>query len=216
VLETTIEHDIRYEGANAVADFSSLRLTFPFIDLLNDNSTCFKYTSYIYLPPTIPLATAGAETYGITVLPATFDPADAPYAHSSPGGQDYIFSVYPNANASQTLGLPPAASVCFQPTSAAHALPLAFYRNVTNQPTFGNNTAVCDNLIRFWNTSVTAGLNEPENVLGVVRLSPPLVGEETVWSGVKGVRATEAFLENNDVPCAMLRGYGGTGEGDSG
>ena len=53
-------------------------------------------------------------------------------------------------------------------------------------------------------------------MLGVVRLSPPLVGEETVWSGVKGVRATEAFLENNDVPCAMLRGYGGTGEGDSG
>jgi len=213
VLETTIEHDIRYEGANAINDFSSLRLTFPFIDLLNDNSTCFKYTSYIYLPPTVPLATAGAETYGITFLPATFDPADASYAPSSPGRGDCIFSVYPNA--SQHLRLPPAASVCFQPTSEAHALPLAFYRNVTNQPTFGNNTAICDNLIRFWNTSVTTGQNEPQHLLGAVTLSPPLVGEETVWRGVKGIRATEAFLENNDVPCAMLRGYGGTGEGDS-
>jgi len=78
VLENTIEHDIRYKGANATADFSSLRFTFPFIDVLNDDSTCFKYTSYICLPPTVPLATVGAETHGITALPVAFDPADAP------------------------------------------------------------------------------------------------------------------------------------------
>lgn len=52
--------------------------------------------------------------------------------------------------------------------------------------------------------------------MGVVRLRPRLVGEERVWRGVKGVRATDALLENKDVPCEILRGNGGTGLGDSG
>ena len=214
VLENTIEHDIRYQGIKGVADFSSLRFTFPFLDLLNDNFTCFRYTSYIYLPPTVPIAITGAEGYGVNVISATFDPADAPYKHTSPEKDNFVFSVYPNA--SQSLGLPPAAFVRFQATSTASALPLAFYKNVTNQPTFGNNTAVCDNLIRFWNTSVSEGGNKPQHVEGLVKLSPPLVREEKAWSGVKAIRATEAFLENNYLPCGMLKGYKGTGQGDSG
>ena len=213
-LESAIDHDVRFKGVSTIADFSSLRFSFPFIDLLNDNSTCFKYTSYIYLPPTVPLATSGAEVYGIGVVPATFDPADAPYKHSAPRKDDYVFTVYQNA--SQPFGLEHVAQIHHWPTSAASALPLAFYRNVTNQPIFGNKTGTCDNQMRFWNTTLSEGENQPQNVRGMVELSPPLVRERTIWRGVEGIRATEAFLEVTDLPCETLRGYGGTGEGDSG
>lgn len=217
VIENSIDHDIRFQNLTPVADFSALKSTFPFIDLLEDNSTCFKYTSYIYLPPTVPLAISGSEAYGISVIPATFDPADAPYRHSEPGKNDFVFKVYPNA--SQLLGSSPAASVQLKPMEGDAAFPLAFYKNVTNQPIFGNNTAVCDNMLRFWNTSLSLGEeNKPQNVSGTVKLSSPLVREEEeeVWEGVQAVRATTAFLENNYIPCGMLKGYKGTGEGDSG
>ena len=214
VVENTIEHDFRYQGINAIADFSSLRFTFPFIDLLGDNSTCFRYTSYIYLPPTVPLAIAGAEVDGIIPIPATFDPANAAYRFSSAAMNSFVFSVYPNS--SQTAGKPPAAEVFFKPTSKDPIHSLDFYRNVTNQPFFGNKTAVCEILIRFWNTSLSEGANQPENVEGIVKLGPPLVAKESVFRGVKGIRATQAFLENSNIPCEDFRGYRGTGEGDSG
>lgn len=221
ILEGAIEHDIRFQGRSSIVDFSSLRFSFPFIDLLNDNSTCFRYRSYIYLPPTVPLALSGAEAYGIGAIRATFDPPDAPYRHSRPGRDDYVFRVF--GNASRAHGLDRIEATIHEwPTttttaSEAHdVLPLAFYRNVTNQPIVGNKTGLCDNLIQFWNTSLSTGDNRPLNVRGVVELSPPLVRERIVWRGVQGVRATEAFLENPDLPCESLRGYGGTGEGDSG
>ena len=214
IVESIIDHDIRYEDVNALADFSSFRLTFPFIDLLGDNSTCFKYTGYLYLPPTSPEAIAGTEAYGTPALPATFDPPNAAYKSTSPHSESISFSVYPNA--SETLKQPPAASVRFRPASASHSFPLAFYRNVTNQPIFGNNTVVCDKFIRFWNTTVTKGQYRPVNLQGDVKVSPPLVHEVTTWKNVQGVRATQAFLENNLVPCHNLAHYGGTGPGDSG
>lgn len=214
VLENTIDHDIRFGDVSPIVDFSSLRISFPFIDLLNDNSTCFKYRGYIYLPPTVPLATSGAEAYGTAAIPATFDPADAPYKHSIPCKDDYLFTVYQAG--SQSPGLDSVAKIHDWPSSAANALPLAFYRNVTNQPTFGNKSETCDNFIQFWNTTLSEGENQPQNVRGVVELSPPVVKERTIWRGVEGIRATQAFLENNYVPCESLRGYGGTGAGDSG
>ena len=88
---------------------------------------------------------------------------------------------------------------------------------MTNQPIFGNDTTVCDNMIRFWNTSVSQGEYEPQDLYGEVELGPPLVGgRDRVWRGVKAVGVTTAFLENNYVPCVGLRGYKGTGSGDSG
>ena len=44
------------------------------------------------------------------------------------------------------------------------------------------------------------------NVVGVVKLSLPLVREEMVWRGVGGARAMEAFLEDSDVSCEKFRG----------
>lgn len=95
-------------------------------------------------------------------------------------------------------------------------MPLAFYKNVTNQPVFGNNTSFCDNQLSFWNTSISTGAYEPRGVVGDVLVSPPLVPDGRVFRGVRGVRAERAFLENNYLPCESLKGYAGTGSGDSG
>ena len=53
-------------------------------------------------------------------------------------------------------------------------------------------------------------------MIGNVNLRPPLIEEETEWADVEGILALQAFVENSYIPCEMMKGYGGTGEGDSG
>ncbi|KAL8713741.1 MAG: hypothetical protein Q9220_002267 [cf. Caloplaca sp. 1 TL-2023] len=216
VIDATIDHDIRYNNIGVAADFSAFRTTFPFIDLLGDGYSNFRYTGNIYLPPSNVVAINGSKAYGYDVLPAYFDPPDAPYAFAPHSKRHTTyFNVYTNNTTHPHPHL--IASTRFHSDPSIAPIPLSFYKNITNQPMFGNNTAVCDNMITFWNTSVTTGAAyEPQGVVGEVALSPPLVPRKRVFGGVRGVRAQRAFLENNFLECASLRGYGGTGEGDRG
>ncbi|KAI4281195.1 MAG: hypothetical protein L6R38_003886 [Xanthoria sp. 2 TBL-2021] len=221
VVESVIDHDIRYNNSPVVADFSSFRITFPFIDLLGDGYSTFRYIGYIYLPPTNLVAINGSQGYGYTVLPAFFDPPDAPYKFASRKGRNRIFNVYeqtpspPNHHhkspSSKLIG-----STHFRPSIPQSPIPLSFYKNVTNQIMFGNNTRVCDRMTSFWNTSITTGAYEPEAVVGEVLLSPPLVPRRKVWRNVPGLKANRAFLEVNYLSCEGLKGWSGTGSGDSG
>ncbi|KAL8950914.1 MAG: hypothetical protein Q9222_003080 [Ikaeria aurantiellina] len=219
VIDATIDHDIRFGSIGVAPDFSAFRTTFPFIDRLGDGYSNFRYTGDIYLPPSNIVAINGSKAYGYDVLPGYFDPADAPYAFV-PHSKKRItyFDVYTNDTTTHPhRKRKPIASTRFRSTGSHIApIPLAFYRNITNQPMFGNNTAVCDQMINFWNTSVTTGAYEPQGVIGEVKLTPPLVPKKRVFGGVKGVKAERAFLENNYLSCESLKGYGGTGEGDSG
>jgi hypothetical protein len=80
---------------------------------------------------------------------------------------------------------------------------------VTNQPSFGNGSS-CDNMIRFFNTSITTGNNAPVPIKGHVKLaSADVLPEPTTFRGVYGFKADTAFIENNYLPCASLKGYGG-------
>ncbi|KAL8806389.1 MAG: hypothetical protein Q9200_005057, partial [Gallowayella weberi] len=219
VLDGAFQHDIRYKGINAVPDQPSLRLTFPFIDLLKDNGTCFRYTSYIYLAQS-PVALNGTASYGIGTIFASFDPDNEPYTATNPSGH-LAFSVYAEKESSPEIPHRPEpdATATFSPASpidANHAFPLAFYRNITNQPTFGNNTALCDQKIRMWNTSLSEGAEERQHVIADVVLGTPLLEAKRVWRGVKGIRASQAVVENLYLECGSLKGYRGTGEGDSG
>lgn len=81
---------------------------------------------------------------------------------------------------------------------------------------FGNNTRVCDRMMSFWNTSITTGAYAPQHVVGEVALGPPLVPRGKVWRNVPGVKADRAFLEVNYLDCGGLKGWRGTGSGDSG
>lgn len=71
-------------------------------------------------------------------------------------------------------------------------------------------------MISFWNTSITTGVYGPQAIVGDVLLSPPLVPARRVFRKVPGVKADRAFLEVNYLDCEGLKGYAGTGSGDSG
>ncbi|KAI4120945.1 MAG: hypothetical protein LQ338_006654 [Usnochroma carphineum] len=216
IVEATIDHDIRFNNTNVVPDFSSIRVTFPFIDLLGDGYSNFRYTGYIYLSPDNPIAINGSERYGDIVLPAFFDPPDAPYKRTR-DGKAISFAVYTDNSTSSGRGYQlPVASTLFWNSPTISPVPLAFYKNVTNQPMFGNNTNVCDNMISFWNTTTSTGAYAPQGIVGQVSVSPPLMPGRRVFRGVHGIRAERAFLENNYLPCERLKGYAGTGHGDSG
>ncbi|KAI4108586.1 MAG: hypothetical protein LQ339_002102 [Xanthoria mediterranea] len=230
VVESVIDHDIRYGNIPVAADFSSFRITFPFIDLLGDGYSPFRYTGYIYLPPSNLVAINGSHAYGYTVLPAYFAPPDAPYEFISRNHRDRLFQVFEppptttttpshhhhkSSPRSKLLGATKFRSAKTT-TAQSTILPLAFYKNVTNQIMFGNNTAVCDRMMSFWNTSITTGAYEPQHVVGEVALGPPLVPRGKVWRNVPGLKADRAFLEVNYLDCEGLKGWRGTGSGDSG
>lgn len=48
-------------------------MTYPFIDLLGDGKSNYRWTPTIFLPP-IPLIIGGAEAYGERAIASTFDP----------------------------------------------------------------------------------------------------------------------------------------------
>ncbi|KAI4268858.1 MAG: hypothetical protein LQ337_007600, partial [Flavoplaca oasis] len=183
VVESVIDHDIRFNNSPVLSDFSSFRTTFPFINLLGDGYSTFRYTGFIYLPPSNPIAINGSQGYGYTVLPGYFDPPDAPYKYTR-NGRARSFTVFEQTSNSTPstshYGLASsrlAGSTLFRTTSSQPPIPLSFYRNITNQIAFGNNSKVCDRMISFWNTSITTGAYEPQAVVGDVLLSPPLVPE---------------------------------------
>ncbi|KAL8812138.1 MAG: hypothetical protein Q9200_001255 [Gallowayella weberi] len=214
VVESSIDHDIRYGNISVLADFSSFRASFPFIDLLGDGYSNFRYTGFLYLPPNNPVAIKGAEDYGYTAPRGYFDPYDAPYKFTSRKAKETLSAVYTISNSSKRARL--AGSTEFHPSPSFGRIPLSFYKNVTNQIQFGNKTSVCDHQTSLWNTSITTGDYEPEPVQGAVMLRPPLVPYTRIWRGVNGVRAQRAFIELNYLNCNNFKGWNGTGNGDSG
>ncbi|KAL8854090.1 MAG: hypothetical protein Q9221_001010 [Calogaya cf. arnoldii] len=223
VVESVIDHDIRYSNLPVAPDFSSFRTTFPFIDLLGDGYSAFRYTGHIYLPPNNLVAINGSQGYGYTVHSGYFDPPDAPYKPSRArnGRSSNVFNVYEHIPShAHNHHQPPPIKLTgfsrFRPAIRENSIPLAFYKNVTNQIMFGNNSHICDRMTSFWNTSITTRQYEPEPVIGDVLLSPPFVEMPRVWAGVQGMKANRAFLEVNYLDCKGLKGWSGTGDGDSG
>lgn len=81
------------------------------------------------------------------------------------------------------------------------------WKEVTSFPTFGTTsrlTGQCDNFIRFFNTSLTAGRYAPRPVTGTVSVTKPFYIEERVFEGVEGLEVDNPFLERNYVQCASL------------
>jgi hypothetical protein len=87
--------------------------------------------------------------------------------------------------------------------------------NITNQPSFGSGLAVCDNYITLYNSTVTQGEFSPVPVEGSIKVVPPFYPTEATLKAY-GFRMDNAFVERNNVPCEKLKGYAGTGPGDTG
>lgn len=192
-------------------------IEFPFVYLLGDNSTSFKWAPSLLMTADHEIALKGALDYGTHVYPSSFTPACdayAPVPSASVAGTTFFsaqsVSDSPSSNTSSFSSDPSSyASITsvFAPSSSS-PFPLSFYKNFTNQPTFADGKT-CDNMIRLFNTSVTLVPNGIESVVGTVRARIfPFGGERQEWRGVHGVRMDTSFIENNYLPCEGFRGYG--------
>jgi hypothetical protein len=172
-------------------------IEFPFLDLLGDNSTSFKWAPAMLMTADNAIALTGAQAYGTTVFPATFDPPCDAY-RSVPGAAD------PSTSSFSGSAVDASVETVFSQTMD-ETFPLEFFKNVTNQITFADGKS-CDNMIRLFNTNVTTGI---ESVRGSVKARIAPFEGEMAWSDVYGIRFDSAFVENNYLPCENFRGYAG-------
>jgi hypothetical protein len=124
IIEAVLDHDIEEYGINLVPDFSRVAITYPFVDLLGDGYSNFRYGKYVLITLNA-VADAGVTIYGEIPVVCTFDPPCDGYAAvpGSPG------SVYLNAyqGLDQLLGNPPAASLQFTDTNSAGPYSIDLY-----------------------------------------------------------------------------------------
>lgn len=207
---------------------------FPFLDLLADGHTSFRWAPAQLLSGTHDVAVEGSQAYGTRVSrAAAWEPACDAYAAipplpaSSSSAPLYRFRGT-GASAGEFVELVMArldaqdASARGRGSASPYPYPLALFRNVTNQPSFADGRT-CGNMIRPFNTSLSEGPFAPAPVRGTVRAGRtfPFFDGETgqageVWEGVYGVQVATPFIENNYLECRSLQGYRGTGgSGDS-
>ncbi|EOD42949.1 putative isoflavone reductase family protein [Neofusicoccum parvum UCRNP2] len=198
-VQAVMDHDVQ-AGGITIPDFSRISIEYPFIDLLSDNHTSFRYVSDQTLSATNPLALAGSAAYGIHVHAATFDPACNAYALTPPKPQQRPSAaatthldayIVPNATLPHLPNIGrPAFTTSFQTADGGAAYPLSFWSNVTNQPQFSVPAMGCNVQVRLFNSSVTAAPFEPVAVRGAVWAADPLFPGGAGWEGVEGTGNT--------------------------
>ncbi|KAF2009541.1 hypothetical protein BU24DRAFT_358501 [Aaosphaeria arxii CBS 175.79] len=201
VVQALHDHEVQAFGYK-IPDFSRTGVEFPFVDMLNDNQTSFKWAPSLLMTSNHDIALKGAMDYGTTTFAAKFEPSCDAYRHV-PNATD------PGTTFFSAISSDPGAaslSTLFSPTEES-PFPLSFFQNFTNQPTFADGKT-CDNMIRFFNTSATTSRGI-EVVKGTVRAHIPPFDAPHEWKGVYGLRMGTAFVENNYLPCENFRGYDG-------
>lgn len=208
ILQTVRDHDIKF-GDYGIPDFSRASIDFPFVDLLGDGQTSFRWSPTMFISANAPMAIAGAGEYGTTVYPSTFDPECNAY-ESTESGATYLKIAGGDSNdvfidtlfeANEPFKLNPGT------------FPMQFFVNATNQPSFGDGT-ICDEYVRFFDTEISQGEHAAVPVTGTVRAKLNVFAEEMTWENAVGVRVDTAFIEGHLVSCEGLKGYTGTGEQD--
>ncbi|KAK7185826.1 hypothetical protein DPSP01_004269 [Paraphaeosphaeria sporulosa] len=201
IVQAVHDHEVQAFGYK-IDDFSRTGIEFPFVDLLNDNHTSFKWAPSLIMSAGHDIALKGAADYGTNVFPATFEPGCDAYRAvpkaKKPGTTYFSARSLTGAEGLTTL---------FSSTEE-ELFPLSFFKNFTNQPTFADGKT-CDNMIRLFNTSLTTAPNGIERVKGTVRATIHPFAEEQEWRNVYGLRMDTAFIENNYLSCEDFRGYSG-------
>ncbi|KAL1801286.1 hypothetical protein ACET3X_001628 [Alternaria dauci] len=201
VLQAVHDHDVQAFGFQ-VPDFSRAGIEFPFLDLLGDNTTSFKWVPSLLMTAENEMALKGAADYGTKTYPSSFDPACDAY------------SAVPNAKKPGTTSFSAkssnstAASINTQfSLTSEEVYPIGFFMNVTNQVIFAD-AKTCDNMIRLFNTSLTTSPYTIETVKGTVKAKMFPFESEQEWECSHGIRFASAFIENNYLPCENFRNYG--------
>ncbi|TIC98855.1 hypothetical protein CH35J_006127 [Colletotrichum higginsianum] len=197
IVQAGHDHDIRFQDFQ-IPDFSRAGFEFPFLDLLGDGASSFRWAPEQLISATNAAAITGSEAYGTKVHAATFGPECDAYRALPQGGGTYF-----NGSAGDKY-----VSLEMKRSCEGQASPysLGMFDSIINQPIFANGSA-CDQQIRFFNTTVTKGAFEPVAVRGTVKTSIGPFGTEASFTDVAGFQAATAFIENNYLPCEMFRGY---------
>lgn len=83
---------------------------------------------------------------------------------------------------------------------------LDFFKNITNQPSFANGTT-CDQMIRFFNTTVTEPPYDPVAVVGNVSSNLEPFSEGVNLTSLHGFQVASAFIERNYLNCSDFQSY---------
>ncbi|KAM7187504.1 hypothetical protein V8F20_010953 [Naviculisporaceae sp. PSN 640] len=211
-LQFALDHDIQVAAFNfSFPDFNKAAFSFPFLDLLNDGYTSFTWTPSQLISSSNLAAIAGAEMYGQKVYPANFDPQCDPYRFlPGPHKRD----TYSKGSSVAVNGSNPNTFVEIQfaplPNPNKTPYPLSFYKNITNQPSFGDGVT-CNQQIRFFNTSISQSPFSPKFVKGSISAHLPPMGRIKKGKGLDyfGLKLDTAFIEFNELDCRSLQGYDG-------
>ena len=221
-IQAVQDHDIKMQAFNvSIPDFTRVSLEFPFIDLLNDGYSSFRWAPTMLLSSSNQIAIKGSADYGTKAVPATFVPECDGYqaaaaASSSPSSPESGPSCATTFTA--TGGSEASFSLTVSPDPAPSLpLPVAFFVNATNQPTFANGTA-CSNMIRMFDQSLFANGagRDPRPVrgtVGAVGMGPGLLSwtKDDAPREAFGIQVATPFAENNYIDCRKLQGYNGNG-----
>ncbi|XDG01837.1 hypothetical protein ABKA04_001452 [Annulohypoxylon sp. FPYF3050] len=184
------DHDVQLPLYNAsIADFSRASLEFPFVDIFGDGRSSFRWASTFLISSSNDLAIRGAQGYGVTVHPSTFDPPCDAYA-ALPNGATYAHSqaAPDSANPNQSAKF---MSITSKPSPNLVPYPLEFIKAVTNQPVFAD-TRLCDYFVRIYDTPLSSAATP---VVADVSVDlDPFRGPRS-WHGVYGWRMSTPFLE---------------------
>ncbi|KAK8198286.1 hypothetical protein BKA81DRAFT_279798, partial [Phyllosticta paracitricarpa] len=216
IIQAMQDHDVQSFGIK-ISDFTRISIEYPFVDLLNDGYTSFRYVPVQAMVSTNAVSILGSAAYGTYVLPSTFTPSCDPYDFYPDGPANTTFlDAYVGFD--EFNGQPPSITTLFhavdhddhgegdQGGPVLGPYSMQFYVNATNQPTYANPSRGCDNMIRFFSTSITAPPYQPVGVKGHVKVSDPFFPGGKEWDGVWGLRLDTAFIEHNFVKCEKLTG----------
>ncbi|RYP46102.1 hypothetical protein DL768_007658 [Monosporascus sp. mg162] len=202
------DHDLQFPiYGMRPADFSRAALEFPFLDILGDNYSSFRWAATMLITAGNEVAIEGSEGFGIKVYPGVFDPPCNAYAHAD-GGASSDGATYFHA-ASDDVAIDRFVDLEMTPAMNGDPYGLEFLKNITNQPVFAN-PSICDKYQRLFNTSLTLPPNGPVPVRGSVRalIEPFEVAQS--WDDVFGWQVSTGFLEPPvGDSCESLKGYHG-------
>ncbi|OIW30235.1 hypothetical protein CONLIGDRAFT_681011 [Coniochaeta ligniaria NRRL 30616] len=212
LLQAAHDHDVQLKAFGiTLEDFSRIGLEFPFVDLLGDGHSSFRWAPAQLITADHDIALQGSMAYGTKVSPAAFQPPCDAYQRLPSGAPSGAATSFRATSAS--TGEYAEVQVSRLPAgSAASPYSIEAFKNITNQPTFAN-ASTCDNMIRLFNSSMSRGEYEPVFVRGRVRANVAPLEEAAEWSDVYGVQVATPFVENNYLDCRSMRGYAGTGGG---
>ncbi|KAM7204722.1 hypothetical protein V8F20_003506 [Naviculisporaceae sp. PSN 640] len=207
MLQAAHDHDVQFRAYGiTLDDFSRVGFEFPFLDMLGDGYSSFRWAPEQLITASNTIAVEGSRAYGTMVSPSKYDPVCEAYK-ARPNGATYFRGS--SLSSAEFIELEMKR---IQPS--LNPYPLELFKNITNQPTFANGTT-CDNMIRLFNTSMSVGEHTPAPVMGKIRANAfPFPGEQKQYLDVYGVQITTPFIENNYLDCRTMQGYDGTGEQD--